>query len=150
MQRDVEHADGRKPDDDDDQGRHAFVHQHLVDHDLKEQRRDQREQLHEQGRDQHVGERHPVAPDRRQEPAEAEQRRIDAGAAPAPCHQDDFAIPNRRECLRAMVFQRAVKRIADSQLTVRLAQGENAIRAVLHAQDCRHRNGGETIDLLPL
>ena len=77
----------------------ALVHQHLVDDELEEDRRRQREQLHEQRGDHDLRQRLAVAQDRGQEPAEAEGRGIEAGAGEAPCHQDDFAIPNRRDLL---------------------------------------------------
>ena len=62
--------------------------QHLVDDDLEEQRRDEREELHEQRGEQHMAERPPVAPDRGQEPAQPEGLRIDAGTGEAPGDED--------------------------------------------------------------
>ena len=47
-----------------DQGRDAFVNEHLVDDQLEKDRRRQSEQLHKQRRDHHMGERAPVAQDR--------------------------------------------------------------------------------------
>ena len=48
------------------------MHQHLVDHDLEEQRRDQREQLQEERGDQHLAEQAAVFVDGAQEPGDVE------------------------------------------------------------------------------
>src|SRR6266853_6729926 len=50
----------------------ASMHQHLVDDDLEEQRRDQRKQLQEERRQQHLAEQMPVFVDRAEEPADVE------------------------------------------------------------------------------
>ena len=50
----------------------AAMHEHLVDHDLEEQRRDQRKQLEEEGSDQDFRQEMPVLPDRAQKPCEIE------------------------------------------------------------------------------
>ena len=57
LENDVEQADDGDAADQHEQGRVAFVGQDLVDHDLKEQRRDQREDLDEQRREQDIGQR---------------------------------------------------------------------------------------------
>jgi len=48
------------------------MHQHLVDHHLEEQRRDQAEELQEEGSDQHLAQQAAIFVDRRDEPADAE------------------------------------------------------------------------------
>ena len=81
LQRHVEQADGDEAADEHEQGLVTAMGQHLVDHHLEEQRRRERENLHEQRRRQHMAERTAITPDRGQEPAHAELARIDAGAA---------------------------------------------------------------------
>ena len=49
----LEHGDRDQPDDQHVERAQAAVDQHLVDDDLEEQRRDQREQLQEERGDQH-------------------------------------------------------------------------------------------------
>ena len=93
LQRHVEQADDDEAADEHEQGLVAAMGQHLVDDHLEEQRRRERENLHEQRRRQHMAERTAIAPDGGQEPAHAELARIDAGAAdPA----SDRAAPARR------------------------------------------------------
>ena len=80
LQNGLEQAQRHHADDQHDQRRKAFVNQHLVDDELKEDRRRQREQLHEQRRHHHMGERAPVAHNRRPEPAEPKRVGIEARA----------------------------------------------------------------------
>jgi hypothetical protein len=65
------------------------VGQDLVDHHLKEQGRNQGEDLHEEGGDEHVQERLAVSPKGRREPAEPEAARVDARAEEVARNQDD-------------------------------------------------------------
>ena len=51
---------------------HAAMHQHLVDDDLEEQRRDEREELQEERGDQHLAEQAAVFVDRAEEPGDVE------------------------------------------------------------------------------
>jgi hypothetical protein len=81
LKRHVEQADGDQAADEHEQGLIAAMGQHLVDDDLKEQRRREGENLHEQRRREHMAERTAVAPDGGHEPAHAELAWIDAGAA---------------------------------------------------------------------
>ena len=78
--------------------RQALVHQHLVDHDLEEQRRREPQQLQHRRAQQHLGEDAPVGPRRAQEPAEAEARGCRPGAAAR--EQQHPSAPGREE-LRA-------------------------------------------------
>ena len=72
VQRHVEDRDRHQADRDDFQGRQALMHQHLVHHNLKEQGRDQCEQLDEQRNDEDFQQYPPVLDHRRHEPAEIE------------------------------------------------------------------------------
>ena len=81
LERHVEQSDGDEAADEHEQGLVAAMGQHLVDHDLEEQGRRERENLHEQRGRQHMAEGTAITPDRGQEPAHAELARIDAGAA---------------------------------------------------------------------
>ena len=57
------------------------MHQHLVDHHLEEQRRDEREELQEERGDQHLAEQPAILVDRAQEPGDVESaRQIDSEA----------------------------------------------------------------------
>ena len=81
LQRDVEQADDHQAGNQHEQSLVSSVGQHLVDDDLEEQRRRQRENLNEKRRGQHMAERTAISPERRQEPADAERARADARAA---------------------------------------------------------------------
>ena len=61
----LEQGDGDQPDHQHVERAHAAVHQHLVDHDLEEQRRDQREELQEERGHQHLAQQPAVLVDRR-------------------------------------------------------------------------------------
>ena len=77
LQPDIEQADDRKPANQHEQRVVTLMAEHLVDHHLKEQRRDERENLHEKRGEKHMRQRPPIPPDRRKEPFEAESLRID-------------------------------------------------------------------------
>jgi hypothetical protein len=72
VQHHVEYGDGRHADGDDMQRGHPVMHQHLVHHDLVEQRCDEGEQLDEQRNDEDFPQDLAVFHDRRNEPAEIE------------------------------------------------------------------------------
>ena len=76
------------------------MHQNLVDHHLKEQRRDQREYLQEERRDQHLDQQTAVFVHRLQEPGHVEPPRQLAKPGAAG-HQDQLAAPFRLERLAA-------------------------------------------------
>jgi hypothetical protein len=61
-----------KPDHQDVERGEPAMHQHLVDHHLEEQRRDQREYLQEKRRDQHLGEQMTILVHRLQKPGDVE------------------------------------------------------------------------------
>ena len=81
LKRRVEQTDSHKPGHEHEQGLIAAVSEHLVDDHLEKQRRREGENLHKQRCGQHMAERTTIAPDRGQEPADAELAWIDAGAA---------------------------------------------------------------------
>ena len=63
----LEDRDRHQADDQHVERAQAAMHQHLVDDDLEEQRRDQREELQEERGDQHLGEQAAVFVDRAEE-----------------------------------------------------------------------------------
>ena len=92
LQHHVEQADDREAAHQHEQGVVAFVAQDLVDDHLKKQRCHQREGLHEKRGHEHMGQRLPVAPDRGQEPAEAERAGRDARAAKLAGHEQGLRL----------------------------------------------------------
>ena len=100
LQRHVEQADEHEAADEHEQRLVAAMGQDLVDHHLEEERRGQGENLHEQRRRQHMAERTAIAPERRQEPADAELPRIDAGAAD-PSGEEQRLLASRAQRPRA-------------------------------------------------
>ena len=72
------------------------MHQHLVDDHLKEQRRDQGEQLQEERRDQHLAQEMPIFVDRSQKPGDVEPAGDVRQSGPAG-HQDQSAVPDREK-----------------------------------------------------
>ena len=71
---------------------HAPVHEHLVDDDLKEERRDQRKQLQEEGGDEHLAEQAPILVDAPREPGDVEpSSQVNQGCAAG--HKDEPPVP---------------------------------------------------------
>ena len=66
-QRQADHADGE-----DMQRREAFMYEHLVDDDLRKERRQQSKQLQKERRDQHLPKKHAILHDGGNEPGEIE------------------------------------------------------------------------------
>ncbi len=92
----LENRDRQETDDQDVEGAQPPVYQHLVDDDLKEQRRDQGEQLQEKRGDQHLAQEVPIFVDRSQKPCDVEPTGDVRQPDPAG-HQDQFAVPDREE-----------------------------------------------------
>ena len=92
----LEDRDGDQADDQDVERAQAAMHEHLVDDDLEEQRRDQGKELQEERGDQHLAEQAAILVDGAQEPGDVEAARQveQAGAAR---HQDEPAVPDRLE-----------------------------------------------------
>ena len=70
--------------------------QHLVDHDLEEQRRDQRKKLQEERGDQNLAEEAAIFVDGAEEPGDVEAPR-EVEQPGAPRHQDEATVPSRLE-----------------------------------------------------
>src|SRR3954454_24207426 len=92
----VEQGDDDEADDEDVERGQRAVHQNLVDHDLEEQRRDQRKKLEEERSRQHLAQQPPVFADRADEPGDIEVP-SEIGQAGAPDHQDQAAVPDRAQ-----------------------------------------------------
>ena len=102
--------------------------QHLVDHDLEEQGRDQAQHLEEEGGDQHLAQDPAILMDRVHEPGEAE-RPPQVRKADAAREQQELAGPGLGEGRELDELGPPGRRILDEELAVeRLAQhGEAAI-----------------------
>ena len=88
----LEYPDRDEPDHEHVERAHAAMHEHLVDHHLEEQRRDQREELQEEGGDQHLAEEPTVFVNGTEEPGDIEaSREIEQSGSPG--HQDQTARP---------------------------------------------------------
>ena len=68
----LKQGDGNEADHQHVERAHAAMHEHLVDDDLEEQRRDQRKELEEERRDQHFTQKTAIFVDRAQEPGDVE------------------------------------------------------------------------------
>ena len=73
----LEQADRDEADHQHVERAHAAMHEHLVDHDLKEQRRHQRKQLKKERGDQHLAQETAVFVDCAQEPRDVEPTQTD-------------------------------------------------------------------------
>ena len=145
LQRDVEQSDHHQAGDHHEQGFVAPVGQHFVDDDLKDQRRGQTEDLHEQGGGQHMTERPAIAPEGRQEPADAERPRADASASDATRDEKRVAVGLARELLERHLACRVTDRVDEPAKPGRAAAAENKQRAVLQPD-----NGGRRHSPHPL
>ena len=92
----LEHRDRNQSDHEHVERAERAMHQHLVDDDLEEQRRDQPEQLQEERRQQDLAEQAPVFVDRAEEPADVEAA-ADVRQSGAARHQDQSAVPDRQQ-----------------------------------------------------
>jgi hypothetical protein len=124
-----------------------LVHQHLVDDELEKDRRDEREQLHEKRRDHDVGERPPVAPNRRQKPAESE--RVGVGPRPAQSARDqnDFAQGKRHDILDRQLLDDAGDWIDKLGQSLGRADRHHAESPALDSDERRVGNIGEALGL---
>ena len=145
LQKHVEQADDHDADDEHEQGRIAFVGQHLVDHHLEEQGRHQGEDLDEQRRQQHVRQRLAVAPDRGQEPAEPEALRIEALAADPPGKQDQVRIDLGQQFGGRQQPVDAGDGVDETEQAVRHATAEHHEPAVAQLGDARGRRSGQIL-----
>jgi hypothetical protein len=123
------------------------VDQHLVDHDLEEQRRDQREDLEEERGDQHFREQRPVAHDGRNEPADAELAVI-VGQRRPPGQQDQLAAPGLLE-LGAVYRERARLCWVLDQHLVACHLGQHEEAAVAAPGDSGQRRAGQPVPGCP-
>src|SRR5215813_408940 len=92
----LENRDRHQPEHEDIERTQRAMHQHLVNHHLKEQWRDQAEQLQEERRDQNFAQEMSVFLDRRHEPGDVESAR-DIGQSGAAGYLDKLAVPDRYE-----------------------------------------------------
>ena len=88
----LEDRDGDQPDHEHVERAQAAMDQHLVDHDLEEQRRDQAEQLEEERCDQHLDQLMAIFVDRAEEPADVEAP-AEVDEAGAAGHQHQLPVP---------------------------------------------------------
>ena len=101
----------------------ALVHQHLVDDELEEDRRDEGQRVEHDGRDGDVGEQPPLAHQLGDEPAEAETLRC-RDRPPATLHEQRRARPQRAEFLLA----------TEKRLRLRSHRVENSDRGLVLAR----------------
>jgi hypothetical protein len=94
----LEHHDHHQADDEHVERGQAAVHQHLVHHDLEEQRADQREELQHEGDEQHFAQQLAVFDEAGDEPGEVELGQL-ARQAGAAGDEDEFAAPAGGEVL---------------------------------------------------
>ena len=105
---------------------HAAMHEHLVDHDLEEQRRHQRKELEKERGDQHFAQQAAVLMDRAQEPGDVEPARQIGEGRPFR-HQHEPAIPHGFE-LGPGHHRRslAIRRLDDDLVVTGLAEQQKA------------------------
>ena len=139
----LEHADSHESEDQDVERAQAAMHQHLVDHDLEEQRRDQREELQEERGGHNLGEHRPVLADGAHEPGDVEAARKIRQACAA-CHQDQAAAPNGLE-LFACHRLRALLSRALHQHLVSSGAAQDQEAAVEEHGDARQRSRGQPL-----
>lgn len=119
------------------------MHQDLVDDDLEEQRRDQREQLQEKGRDQDLREQLAVFDDCGNEPLETESG-ILVQQYRAAGQQNQFARPCLLENRPWQGQWTRLQGVLDQNL-VTLDLRENEVMPVLMQGDCRQCGLGEAL-----
>src|ERR1700737_4201463 len=88
----LEYTDRDEAEDEHVEGAHAAMHEHLVNHHLEEQRGDQREELQEEGGDEHFGEKSPVFVNCTEEPRDIEASGEIEQSGP-PRHEYETPVP---------------------------------------------------------
>jgi hypothetical protein len=122
----LEQPDAHQADHQHVKGADGAMHQHLVDHDLKEQRGDEGESLKEEGCNQHLRQDAPIFVNGAEKPADVETAgQIDESGAPR--HQDERAVPDRFKLLaRHQRRARGTRRLNEDLGVVRLANEQEA------------------------
>jgi hypothetical protein len=134
-QQDLEYRDHHQAEHQHVERAPALVDQHLVDHDLGEERRDQAEELQEQRADQRLAQQAAEPHDRGDEPGEIEG----AGGADQPLargHQDELAAPAGVE-RRALLDRRTVGGEVLQQHAIVGDARQQRERSVVHQGDGR-------------
>ncbi|EGW52914.1 hypothetical protein TevJSym_cb00010 [endosymbiont of Tevnia jerichonana (vent Tica)] len=117
------------------QGGHAPMHQHLVDHHLKKERRDQGEKLQEEGGQQHLAQQPAVFNDGGDEPAEIKAAAL-ARQQRAFSDENQLTAPGGLEDLSGQGQRAALQWILDQQpLRLSLIAGDDEIVAVVVTGD---------------
>ncbi len=142
----LEDVDHDQPDDEDVQRRQALVDEHLVHHDLEEQRRHQCEQLQEQRDQQHLADQLAVAHDAGHEPGEVELRER-AGQRGAAREQDQLARPGGDEVVEGLGHRTIARRLR--QRARRIALSQHAHAAVAHQRQRGHRRQRQALRVTP-
>ena len=118
------------------------MHEHLVDDDLEEQRRDEGKELKEERDDQHLAEEMAVLVDGPQEPRDVEAAR-EVRQFRSARHQDKAAIPNRLELSARHRFGSRRRRLLDEDLVLAdLAEDEEP--TIAQRRYPGQRGAGET------
>ena len=119
------------------------IDQHLVDDDLEEQRRNQREELEEERGNENLAEQIAVLVDGAEEPADVEAaRKIQQRRAT--CHQHKTAVPDRLElCARHEHRSRRQGILNENLVLAGLAEEE--IAAVAQHRDAGQRRLGQPL-----
>ena len=112
------------------------MRQDLVDDDLEDQRRRQCEDLDEQRRREHMPERLAVAPQRRQEPAQAEHLRADAGPADTTGDEERATVGLPRQVFERQIGRRVGDRIDQPAQARRASPAVDVKRSALQPDDC--------------
>src|SRR6516164_8563642 len=131
-----EYRDRHQTDDKHVEGAETAVNQHLVDDDLKKQRRNKREQLKKERRRQHLAKHVAILVNGAEKPADVETaRQVDETAAAR--HQYQVTVPYRLELVaRHQAGVRRVRRLDDRLVFPDLPEDDEIAIA-------QHRNAGQ-------
>ena len=118
----------------------AFVDEHLVDDDLREQRRQQGKELQEERGDQHLAQKRAVLDDRRNEPGEIELQILQTQVSPLGKEQE-LPAPGRFELLAREHERTRLDRILNEDLLPFELREHDiaAIRSLRRSQEAESR-----------
>ena len=119
--------------------------QDLVDDDLEEQGRHEREDLDEERGPQHVGQRFPVTPEGGQEPAKPEGLRVEAGTGDLAPDEQQFGLHLGQEVVGRESLVDAGDGVDEAQAPVREPAAEHHEAALAPFGDGGRRGGGELL-----
>ena len=122
----------------------SFVDEHLINSDLKEDRRNETTKLNKQRGQQYARKWSAIAPNRRPKPIQTEFSRRPLRGGPA-SNENDCAVPLCGKVISRLDLERALDRFDDADAAVIAAPSENRKAALFEPDDRRKGSGSQAL-----